>query len=184
MHYTKEELETGRVEFYDKFVNKLRTIYLKRLSKSAQQNFRDKENVLYSFEDIKTGKGIEDVDIDTPSTLYKGIITKEQKDKQLSVSKNEVPLYSQDIILDKVIDREFSELKQVRFADELPEGIVNGDILSSSNPQNPKKWLVENNQKRQFVDISSVFAADYDFSKLKIFPIETINQIPDGDMIE
>ena len=61
---------------------------------------------------------------------------------------------------------------------------MNGDILSSSNPQNPKKWLVENNQKRQFVDISSVFAADYDFSKLKIFPIETINQIPDGDMIE
>ncbi len=184
MPYTREELETGKIEFYSEFVNKLRTKYLKRLSKSAQQNFRDENNVLYSFEDINTGDGIEAVDIDTPSTLYNGIITKEQRDKQLVISKNEIPLYSQGVILDKVVNRSFSELKDQKFADELPEGIDNGDLLSSTNPQNPKKWLVENNQKRPFVDISYISTVDYDFSKLKIFPIEIINQIPDGDIVE
>ena len=154
MPYTKTELESGNVEFYDKFVNKLRRTYLNKLAGHATSSFRDKFNVLYSYEDINTGDGIEDVNIDIPTSLYNGLMTKEQQKEQSVTSENEVPLYTQEILLDKVLDREFSELKQVRFADELPEGIVNGDILSSSNPQNPKKWLVENNQKRQFVDIS------------------------------
>ena len=32
MPYTKTELESGTVEFYDKFINKLRRTYLNRLA--------------------------------------------------------------------------------------------------------------------------------------------------------
>ena len=104
MPYTKTELESGNVEFYDKFINKLRTTYLNRLAGHATSSFRDKFNVLYSYEDINTGDGIEDVNIDIPASLYNGLMTKEQQKEQSVTSENEVPLYTQEILLDKIID--------------------------------------------------------------------------------
>ena len=165
MPYTKTELESGNVEFYDKFVNKLRRTYLNKLAGHATSSFRDKFNVLYSYEDINTGDGIEDVNIDIPTSLYNGLMTKEQQKEQSVTSENEVPLYTQEILLDKVIDREFSELKEVKFADELPEGIANGDLLSTTDPNDSRKWLVENNQRRRFADLSSLFAGEFNFAK-------------------
>ena len=134
MPYTKTELESGTVEFYDEFINKLRRTYLNKLAGHATSSFRDKFNVLYSYEDINTGDGIEDVNIDVPTSLYNGLMTKEQQKKQSVTSENEVPLYTQEILLDKILEREFSELKKVTFADELPAGIVNGDLLSTTDP--------------------------------------------------
>jgi hypothetical protein len=184
MPYTKTELENGTVEFYDKFINKLRTTYLNRLAGHATSSFRDKFNVLYSYEDINTGDGIEDVNIDTPTSLYHGLMTKEQQKEQSVTSENEVPLYTQEILLDKVISRGFSELKKVTFADELPEGIVNGDLLSTSDPNDSRKWLVENNQRRRFADLSTLFAGEFDFSKFKVYDIKIIKQIPEGDLVD
>ena len=184
MPYTKTELENGTVEFYDKFINKLRTTYLNRLAGHATSSFRDKFNVLYSYEDINTGDGIEDVNIDTPTSLYNGLMTKEQQKEQSVTSENEVPLYTQEILLDKVIERGFSELKKVTFADELPEGIVNGDLLSTSDPNDSRKWLVDNNQRRRFADLSTLFAGEFDFSKFKVYDIKIIKQIPEGDLVD
>ena len=184
MPYTKTELESGNVEFYDKFVNKLRRTYLNKLAGHATSSFRDKFNVLYSYEDINTGDGIEDVNIDIPASLYNGLMTKEQQKAQLVTSKNEVPLYTQEILLDKIVDRNFSELKTVMFADELPTGITNGDLLSTSDPNDSRKWLVENNQRRRFADLSSIFAGEFDFSKFKVFDFKIIKQIPEGELVD
>jgi hypothetical protein len=157
---------------------------LNRLAGHATSSFRDKFNVLYSYEDINTGDGIEDVNIDTPTSLYNGLMTKEQQKEQSVTSENEVPLYTQGILLDKVISRGFSELKEVKFADELPEGIVNGDLLSTTDSNDSRKWLVENNQRRQFADLSALFAGEFNFSKFKTFDFKIIKQIPAGDLVD
>jgi len=184
MPYTQEELDSGNVEFYTNFRGKLRGEYLERVQNFAEQNFRDENNVLYSFEDILTGDGIEGVEIDPPSSLYKGILTKEQQLKQSSISKTEVDLYTQDVLLDKIVDRGFTELKDIIFAEELPSGIENGDLLSSSDPDDTKKYLIENNQRRLFPDLSSIFASGYDFSRFKTVDIKTIKKIPEGEMVD
>ena len=111
-------------------------------------------------------------------------MTKEQQKKQSVTSENEVPLYTQEILLDKVIERGFSELKKVTFADELPAGIVNGDLLSTTDPNDSRKWLVENNQRRRFADLSALFAGEFDFAKFKIFDFKIIKQIPEGDLVD
>ena len=82
MPYTKTELESGTVEFYDEFINKLRRTYLNKLAGHATSSFRDKFDVLYSYEDINTGDGIEDVNIDIPTSLYHGLMTEEQQKKE------------------------------------------------------------------------------------------------------
>ena len=184
MPYTKTELESGTVEFYDEFINKLRRTYLNKLAGHATSSFRDKFDVLYSYEDINTGDGIEDVNIDIPTSLYNGLMTKEQQKAQLVTSKNEVPLYTQEILLDKIVDRNFSELKTVMFADELPAGIANGDLLSSTNPADARKWVVENNQRRRFADLSALFAGEFNFAKFKIFDFKIIKQIPEGELVD
>ena len=58
MPYTKEEL--SNVEFYNNFIDKLRSEYLSVLVNRALDFFRDDNDVLYSFEDISTRLGIED----------------------------------------------------------------------------------------------------------------------------
>ena len=50
MPYAKEELANGG--FYTNFIDKLRGTYISRLIEHAKNNFRDDNNVFYSFEDI------------------------------------------------------------------------------------------------------------------------------------
>ena len=59
MPYTKEEL--SNIGFYNEFIDKLRSTYISKLVNRALNFFRDNNDVLYSFEDITTGMGIEDV---------------------------------------------------------------------------------------------------------------------------
>ena len=59
MPYTKDELV--KVDFYQEFIQELRTKYLTNMVDLSEVNFR-KDGVLYSFEDIFTGLGIEDAD--------------------------------------------------------------------------------------------------------------------------
>ena len=184
MPYTKTELESGTVEFYDKFINKLRTTYLNKLAGHATSSFRDKFNVLYSYEDINTGDGIEDVNIDTSTSLYHGLMTEKQQKAQSVTSNTEVALYTQEVLLDKIIDRTFSELKEILFADELPADIVNGDLLSSTNPSDVRKWVVDNNQIRQFADASSIIASGFDFADFKVVDLKIIKQIPEGELVD
>ena len=60
MPYTKKELKSN--DFYQSFVDNLQINYLKELIRYAKNRFR-RQGVLYSFEDITSGNGIETVNM-------------------------------------------------------------------------------------------------------------------------
>ena len=80
MPYTRQELQN--LEFYNDFVNGLRNRYLERIKDYAdrQYPFRDVDfmrgGILYLFEDIITGMGIEDATLGE-DTIYKTYLTPE-----------------------------------------------------------------------------------------------------------
>ena len=84
----------------------------------------------------------------------------------------------------KILDRSISELIVDEGATELPEGIKNGDYLTSDDVTDTRKWIVDNNQKRLFPDLSSFYGSGADWTKLKTRSIDIIKQIPDGEAAE
>ena len=160
MPYTKEEL--SNVNFYNDFIDKLRGNYLSELVSRAKNLFRNEEGVLYSFEDITTSLGIEDATINNNpeySTLetelnktniqelgyddFKDLIEKES----CSVQTRVLTQTRKDQNSDKLVDRLFSELIEVDIADPLPDGLENGDTITSDNVDDVRKWLIDENQK-------------------------------------
>jgi len=86
--------------------------------------------------------------------------------------------------LDKVLDRNISELSTTSFAETLPDGIINGDIVTNEFASDPKKWLIENNQKRPFVNLEAYYATGIPFSKIKLLNKSQLSTIPDGEPAE
>ena len=71
MPYTKEQLQNGKSVFYNSIREDLRNNYLDVLSGSAENDFRDSDGVLISFERIENPlQGIEKVNLDEPVTAY------------------------------------------------------------------------------------------------------------------
>ena len=184
MPYTKEELK--EVQFYQDFVSGLRSKYLQSLEKSANTEtpFR-KNGILYSFEDIFTALGIEQVKT-TDDSLYSflndGDIDK--REAQKTVNTTFPKLYSKSQNLEKIIDRSISELSELRFADILPSGIINGNVVTNDIATDFRKWLIENNQKRIFPDSAMFYGAGGDFKKVKSLTMKQLNTIPDGEPVE
>ena len=182
MPYTKEELK--EVQFYQDFVSELRNKYLRGLGDSANTEtpFR-KNGILYSFEDIFTTLGIENVKI-TDDSLYSTYLTVEQQESTKTVNTTHPKAYSKSQNLEKIIDRSISELSELRFADILPKGIINGDVVTNTIATDMRKWLIENNQKRIFPDSAMFYGAGGDFNKVKSLTMQQINTIPDGEPVE
>ena len=67
MPYTPEELQD--VDFYQEFIGKKSREYLNRLAKSALNGFRKGDNILVSFEDIESGMGLEDANLNSPTYI-------------------------------------------------------------------------------------------------------------------
>ena len=197
MPYTKEELTN--VGFYNTFIDKLRSTYISKLVSRAKNLFRDNNDVLYSFEDISTSLGIEDaVFNENPeySTLqtelnrvnieelgysdFKDLIEKES----CSVQERTLTQMRKDQNSDKLVDRLFSELLQIEIADPLPEGLENGDTLTSDNPDDVRKWLIDGNQKRPFPDLQSFYAIGATWKDVKTRTLEIIDSIPEGEPVE
>ena len=109
MPYTKTELET--VDFYQEFVSKLRTSYLEDLQEFATIGFR-RNNILYSFEDIISSNGIEEVDI-APGSQYHSYVTKEQQELSKTTNTQSYPRYIKNNSLERIVDRSISEFKKV-----------------------------------------------------------------------
>ena len=86
--------------------------------------------------------------------------------------------------LDKLIDRSFSELINVEVADSLPDGIVNGDVVTLSDPTDIRKWLIEGNQKRIFPDLSTFYGYVENFDNLVTRSIDVLDEIPDGEPVD
>ncbi len=154
MPYTKEELK--EVQFYQDFVSELRNKYLRGLGDSANTEtpFR-KNGILYSFASIIP-------------------------DEELAPFK----AYSKSQNLERIIDRSISELSELRFADILPKGIINGDVVTNDITSDMRKWLIENNQKRIFPDAAMFYGTGGDFTTVKSLTMRQLNTIPDGEPVE
>ena len=188
MPYSKSEL--GNVEFYKTFIDRLRVGYLKELKEFAEIGFR-KDDVLYSFEDIKEdeilniGLGIENVQLgENNDNLYSAYITKDQQEMLKTVNKTKYPTYIKSSTLEKVVDRSFSELDTSQFADSLPDDIVEGDVITNEDPEDFRRWLIETNQKRFFPDLAIYYGRGYLLSEIKTLTQSQIDSIPDGEDVE
>ena len=203
MPYTKEEL--ANVGFYNNFIDKLRSTYISELVSRAKDFFRDNNDVLYSFEDITTdselgiGLGIEDASlIDNPnySTLetelnrtnieeltgytdFKKLIETES----CSIQSGQLNKTVKDENSKNLIDRNIKELIITEIADPLPSGLENGDTITTPNPNDPRKWLIQGNQKRPFPDLQSFYAFEGDWTKVKTLSEEDIDSIPEGEPV-
>ena len=195
MPYTTGELEN--VDFYQEFIKKIRTKYLGRMKSLAKKDFR-KDGVLYSFEDIFTELGIEDVNVD--NSLYEFLYeldyskyttaellaakndpdivldpdVRDKRKKQFTVANKEYPEYIKTKNLEKIIDRSISELSQSAFAESLPEGIENGDVITNEFADDNRKWLIQNNQKRIFPDLATFYGTVMEWGDIKTLTMEQL----------
>jgi len=186
MPFTKEQLKN--VDFYQDFVTELQRKYLNRVEELKEQNFR-RNDVLYSFEDIISTNGLEDSTLGQ-DTIYNNTLTDTDIENMKSKSDSSYPVYVSNNLLEKTIDRNITELAQSEFADRLPRyglttkrRIENGDIVTSDDFEDKSIYLILNNQKRLFDDIG-IFYAEYDVSKLKTVPVEILDSIPSGEVVE
>ena len=179
MPYTKEQLKN--VEFYQDFVTELQTEYLDRVEELKQDDFR-RNGVLYSFEDIISTNGLEDSEIGQ-DTIYFNKIDKTDISKMISSSETQYPEYVSTSLLEQTIDRTLSELSTSEFADTLPEGIVDGDIVTNDNFEDKRVYLIQNNQKKPFNDIG-IFYAEYITAQVKTITVDELENIPEGEEVE
>ena len=197
MPYTKEEL--SNVEFYNNFIDKLRSEYLSQLVNRALNFFRDENNVLYSFEDISTSLGIEDavlnnnpqystletelsrttIEEQTGYTDFKELLETES----CSIQSQPLNKTIKNRNSEKLIDRSITELIKVEIADPLPENLENGDTITTNNPNDPRKWLIEGNQKKPFPDLQSFYAFEGDWKQVKTLSDDIIDSIPEGEPV-
>jgi hypothetical protein len=204
MPYTKSELTN--VDFYNEFIENLRSEYFSKLVKRAKTRFRDNDNVLYSFEDIDSTLGIEDAELQQnptydmlktelnrqnlrninrpPGYEYPFIAFEELfQYESCSLQNRTLNVINKEEVGSKTINRTISELISIEILDPLPDELQNGDFLAVNNPNDNRKWLIEGNQKRIFPDLATFFGSGFDFNKLKEKELSVISQIPDGEPV-
>ena len=211
MPYTTSELEN--IDFYQEFIQQLRTKYLASMEALSKKDFR-KNGVLYSFEDIFTGLGIEDVNVN--NSLYKFLYEvdysmyttlqmlaakndpdialdpeiRDKRKKQFTVANKKLFQNIKTAKLEKILDRIISELIIISYELSLNDAkdindiqIKNGDIITYKIQNNLTVWLVEDNKKRKFINKTSFFNSVHSSKIIKILTIDNINLIIDGDII-
>ena len=83
-----------------------------------------------------------------------------------------------------LIDRTIKELLKEDIMDPLPEGLENGDSITTDDPQDTRKWMIDGNQKRPFTDLQSFYATGLDWRNVKTRTRELIESIPDGEPVD
>jgi len=73
---------------------------------------------------------------------------------------------------------------QTEIVNPLPEGLQNGDTITSDNPNDNRKWLIDGNQKRPFPDLQSFYAIGSEWRKVKTRTQEIIDSIPEGEPVD
>lgn len=178
MPFTKEQLKN--VGFYKEFVDELQTKYLERVKELKQDNFR-RNGVLYSFEEIISTNGLES--IPKIEGVYEGVIDRNDLSKMNTTSDVTSEELAKTSILEQTINRNISELSTSRFAETLPDNIVNGDDVTSDDFNDLRIYRVENNQKRLYAD-EGLFFANSGILNLKTITETQLENIPSGEDFE
>ena len=205
MPYSNDERD--QLEFYQEFVDDLRDDYTKKV-KRFFPTFRDSDNIMYSYEDILTGLGLEDANIEDPlhSFLYELDFSKyttaelqkakidpdirlvpdirDRRFNQYTINAGKQKKYIKNQNLDKILDRNINELSEDLIAEELPPGIENGDFVTNRLADDLRKWLITGNQKRIFPDLATFYGYGGLGAELKLLSDAQLNSIPDGEPIE
>ena len=196
MPYTKQEFENGNVDFYNEFVEKLRNNYKDEMKKVVlpPTNSR-KDGVLYSFEHVFVPeRGIEEVFVAQNAFHDFMYVANEYDAREGQYSKTEklYPYYSHGKLLNRVIDREISELVTPPPAGgTLPEGIKNGDRVAIAIAfdagiagDNVDVWLIEDDKKRKYETKFAFFTSVYSKSTIKLISQSDVDSIVDGESIQ
>ena len=205
MPYSNDERD--QLEFYQEFVDDLRDDYTKKV-KRFFPTFRDSDNIMYSYEDILTGLGLEDANIEDPlhSFLYELDFSKyttaelqkakidpdirlvpdirDRRFNQYTINAGKQKKYIKNQKLEKIIDRNINELSEDLISEELPPGIENGDFVTNRLADDLRKWLITGNQKRIFPDLATFYGYGGLGAELKLLSDTQLNSIPDGEPIE
>ena len=96
----------------------------------------------------------------------------------------QLPEYIKTTNLEKIIDRSISELSETRFADTLPDGIENGDVITNEFADDFRKWLIQNNQKRIFPDLATFYGTVTEWNTVKTLTMEQLRTIPNGEPVD
>ena len=192
MPYTKDEKEN--LDFYIGFRDDLRYQYLNRLSGSAGTNFRNPDNnILLSYEDIFTSEGLEKVKV--ADGIYKGYVTQDQIESSRTTTSEFLPIFDKGNmsadpverekgLLDKLIDRNITELSEDLIASSLPEGVGNGSVITNEDPTDQTRYLIEDNQKRKYNNLGEYYGMGKTVADLITLEESAITRIPDGEDID
>ena len=192
MPYTKDEKEN--LDFYIGFRDDLRYQYLNRLSGSAATNFRNPDNnILLSYEDIFTSEGLEKVKV--ADGIYKGYVTQDQIESSRTTTSEFLPIFDKGNmsadpverekgLLDKLIDRNITELSEDLIASSLPEGVGNGSVITNEDPTDQTRYLIEDNQKRKYNNLGEYYGMGKTVADLITLEESAISRIPDGEDID
>ena len=188
MPYSKEE--RNELDFYKEFRDELRNLHLRNIKESIPNKFRNENGVLQSFEDILTGNGLEDAQVE--ADIYRTILSNPNLDALPESEKEEARKYYDSIresiltkqneklkqyvkseILNKTIDRGFSELLQ-DVPSTLPEPplddngdiiksleVKNGDIITAKIEKAMIIWLVQNIDDGKLIVSESIPNIDF-----------------------
>ena len=184
MPYTKEQLQNGKSVFYNSVREDLRNNYLNVLSGSAENDFRDSENVLVSFERIENPlQGIEKVNLDEPVTaqIYQDYVNKDELNLTTSTQNSNLPIYNRGSILNNIIDRNISELLSLNVSQDLPEDVIEGDVVTNEDPFDITRFLIEDGLKRRFRNLGEFYGRGFTLSNLKTITQQQLDTIVDGE---
>jgi len=101
----------------------------------------------------------------------------------ISSSETVYPIYVSNNLLEQTVDRNINELSTSEFADSLPNGVSNGDVVTNDDFEDKSIFLISNNQKRPFNDIG-IFYAEYNVRELKTITVDELQNIPEGEEVE
>ena len=96
---------------------------------------------------------------------------------------NSYPEYDREI-LNSVVNRQFEELITLNVAENLPNGIQNGNVLTRTDALDFRKWLVTGNQKRLFASTASFYGENFNYSEIIAVSDKVLDDIPDGEPVE
>ena len=184
MPYTKEQLQNGKSVFYNSVREDLRNNYLNVLSGSAENDFRDSENVLVSFERIENPlQGIEKLNLDEPVTaqIYQDYVNKDELNLTKSTQNSNLPIYNRGSILNNIINRNISELLLLNVSQDLPEDVIEGDVVTNEDPFDTTRFLIEDGLKRRFRNLGEFYGRGFTLSNLKTITQQQLDTIVDGE---